>query len=276
MNPSPSGQLHLVVLPALGVPPHVYAPLLVALNQLPATKATLLSLPSLGQGWRALWTSNQLGYRQWLDTIEARVAQLRSDGSPDHVVLLGHSIGGQVGLLALARKAVQIDGLVLVASGTPCWKAWPPAEQPRLRNGLRLIAAALALWPWYPGDWLGFGGRQPKQLMRDWLSTARTGHYEGVLGLTGTGACLARAQGKVLAIHVEGDFLAPPEATRAMLSLAPALQVERAVADSDRLRAQSPMRRHNLWPRDPDAVLPHVLRWLRRHATNLAFTPTDA
>ena len=167
--------LHVLVLPALGVSAPVYTPLLAAIGELPDTQATLVPLPSANGVWRAAWAARRLGYHAWLQEIEARVAQLRQAAPGGRIVLLGHSIGGHAGLLVLARQTVAIDGLVLVASGTPHWCAWPPAAQPRLRRALHLVAASIWMWPWYPGDWLGFGGRQPRQLMLDSLTTARTG-----------------------------------------------------------------------------------------------------
>lgn len=258
-----SATSHILVLPALGVPAPVYAPLLAAIDALGDTRATLVPLPAAGGGWRAAWAARRLGYRAWLHDIEARVAQLRRAAPHGRVLLLGHSIGGQVGLLALARQAASIDGLVLVASGTPHWRAWPAEAQPRLRLGLGVVTASTWLWPWYPGDWLGFGGRQPRRLMLDWLGTARTGGYDAVAGLPGLAALLQTARGSVLAINIEGDALAPPTATLYLLRLAPGLHVQHAVATSERLRQESPQRRHNLWPRDPQAVMPHLLPWLR-------------
>jgi predicted alpha/beta hydrolase len=254
---------HILVLPALGVSAPVYAPLLAAIDALAHTQATLVPLPTAGRGWRAAWAARHLGYHAWLHEIEAQVARLRRAAPERRVLLLGHSIGGQVGLLALARRAVSIDGLVLVASGTPHWQAWPPKAQARLRRGLHVVTAATRLWPCYPGDWLGFGGRQPRRLMLDWLGTARTGGYDAVAGLPGLGAQLQDAQGCVLAIGIEGDALAPPEATRYLLDLAPRLQVQHVMTTSERLRQESPMRRHNLWPRDPPAIMPHLAAWLR-------------
>jgi predicted alpha/beta hydrolase len=123
----------------------------------------------------------------------------------------------------------------------------------------------LLLWPWYPGDWLGFGGRQPRQLMRDWLGLARSGHFDAMAGLDGISAMLQQASGPVLAVDIEGDGLAPPAATHALRAHAPRLQVELVQATSERLQRESPARRHNLWPREPQAVLPHLQRWLDAH-----------
>lgn len=254
---------HVLVLPALGVPAHVYAPLLQALGTLPQTRAALVALPAAIGGWRAAWRARRQSYLSALQAVEAQVGRLRQADPGARVLLLGHSIGGHLALLALARRTVEIDGLVLVAAGTPHWRAWPPGQQARMRRSLELVAAVLRLWPWYPGDWLGFGGRQPRQLMLDWLVLAHSGSFDAMAGLAGIGEQLQQARGPVLAIDIEGDGLAPPGATRELRALAPRLQVELVAASSERLQRESPARRHNLWPREPQAVLPHLRRWLQ-------------
>lgn len=268
MNPQPAWQI--LVLPALGVPAKVYAPLLNALSALPGATATLVPGPAADGSWRAAIADRHLGYRAWLQAVEAKVLQQRQANPGGRVLLLGHSIGGHLALLALARRAAAVDGLVLVACGTPHWLAFPQAEQPRMRHGLRVIDAVLRLWPWYPGDWLGFGGRQPRQLMRDWLCLARSGRFDAMAGLAGVDAQLQQARGPVLAISIEGDGLAPPEATRRLLGLAPGLSVQHSQAGSERLQRESPARRHNLWPREPQAVLPLLQQWLRAQWPELA------
>lgn len=261
MNPQPAWQI--LVLPALGIPAKVYAPLLDALGALPGTTATLVPGPAADGHWRTALAARRQGYLAWLQAMEAQVLQRRQANPGCRVLLLGHSIGGHLALLALARRAAAVNGLVLVASGTPHWRAFAQAEQPRMRRGLRVIGAVLQLWPWYPGDWLGFGGRQPRQLMRDWLGLAQTGRFDAMAGLAGVGAQMQQAHGPVLAIGIEGDNLAPPEATCQLLALAPGLNVQHAQADSERLQRESPARRHNLWPREPQAVLPLLQQWLQ-------------
>lgn len=268
MNPNSAWQI--LVLPALGVPAKVYAPLLDALSALPGATATLVPGPAADGSWRAAIADRRQGYRAWLQAVEAKVLQQRQVIPGNRVLLLGHSIGGHLALLALARRAATIDGVVLVACGTPHWLAFPQAEQRRMRRGLRVIDAVLRVWPWYPGDWLGFGGRQPRQLMRDWLGLARSGRFDAMAGLAGVDAQLQQARGPVLAIGIEGDGLAPPEATRQLLALAPGLSVQHAQAGSERLQRESPARRHNLWPREPHAVLPLLQQWLGAQWSELA------
>ncbi|MBL8304543.1 MAG: hypothetical protein JNM26_17465 [Ideonella sp.] len=256
----------VLVLPALGIPDRIYTPLLTALNAQPAVRASVLPLPSIQAGWRGAWRGRRSGYLAWLRSIESDLAARQRLAPEDRYILLGHSIGGHVGLLALARQMSRVDGLALIACGTPHWKAWPRQEGLKMRRGLRVIGAALGLLPWYPGDWLGFGGRQPRRLMLDWLSLARTGRFDGMSGLEHAGADLASAIGPVLAIHIEGDSLAPPEASRALLGLAPGLDIQTVSVRSEMLHKDSGARRHNLWPRDPDSVLPTLCRWMQSRA----------
>ncbi len=251
----------ILVLPALGVPAQVYTPLLDALDALPGTASALVQGPAADAGWRAAVAARGQGYLAWLQALEAQVERRRRAAPGSRVLLLGHSIGGHLALLVLARRVVAIDGLVLVASGTPHWQAFSPAQQRRMRQGLRVMAMVLRLWPWYPGDWLGFGGRQPRQLMRDWLGLAQRGSFGAMAGLSGIDELLRQAQGRVLAVGIEGDSLAPPEATRRLLAAAPGLSVLHRQTCSERLERESPTRRHNLWPREPQVVLPLIQRW---------------
>lgn len=260
----------VLVLPALGVPGKVYAPLLDALNAMPAVTATLVPGPLVDGTWHDAIAVRDQGYRAWLQAAEAKVQQIRQASPASRVLLLGHSIGGHLALLALARRVANVDGVVLVACGTPHWRAFAPGEQRRMRLGLCEIGAVLRLWPWYPGDWLGFGGCQPRQLMRDWLGLALSGRFDAMAGLAGVDAQLQQALGPVLAIGIEGDGFAPPEATRQLLACAPGLSVQHSQTSSERLRRESPARRHNLWPRDPQAVLPLLVPWMRDHSPALS------
>ena len=57
---------------------------------------------------------------------------------------------------------------------------------------------------------------------------------------------------------------------RYLLALAPGLSVQHAQAGSERLQRESPARRHNLWPREPHAVLPLLQQWLGAQWSELA------
>jgi predicted alpha/beta hydrolase len=91
--------------------------------------------------------------------------------------LVGHSLGGQLATLACAEVASLLDGLVLIAAGTAHWRAWPRAYRSLAAITVHAIAGTAMLLPWYPGEFLAFGGNQARRLMRNWSFNARTGRY---------------------------------------------------------------------------------------------------
>ncbi|MCX2864930.1 hypothetical protein OOZ63_24160 [Paucibacter sp. PLA-PC-4] len=80
------------------------------------------------------------------------------------------------------------------------------------------------LLPWYPGRPLGFGGKQPRRLMRDWVGMALTGSYRHLAIGQRCEQSMRHLQLPVLAINIEGDELAPRSATDFLLARAAAGQ----------------------------------------------------
>jgi predicted alpha/beta hydrolase len=128
--------------------------------------------------------------------------------------LLGHSVGGQLGVLHIARQPGDWAGLVLIAAGTPHFRAYPWLSGLGVLAGTAVIAAVARVVGYWPGDRLGFIGRQPAALMRDWAALARNG---GLARSTEDSAALIAAAPRTLAVSVAGDRLAPPSAVDALV-----------------------------------------------------------
>jgi predicted alpha/beta hydrolase len=256
MNAAPPAFL---LLPALGVPARFYASLAEALAQRFGGVAETLDWPVPRTLADRLGGRPAVGYRELLQHVGERAHALTAAGAP--VLLLGHSLGGHVGLLAAAQPGARIAGVVLVACGTPHWGAWPPASRGRMRLGITVIDTISRLLPWYPGRWIGFGGDQPRRLMRDWSALARSGDFSGMTGLADAEAQLRAAAPAVLALSVEGDDYAPPSATDALLAKLPRADIERAVFTTPTLKSLPPARRHVAWLREPAPVVEQLVRW---------------
>src|SRR5262249_51405398 len=87
------------------------------------------------------------------DTIRARWRH-----SP--LFLLGHSLGGHLHSLWAAWHPDEIDGLILVASGSVDFRGWPAAQRPLILAGTQLASAIASLRGHFPGHRVGFGGRE--------------------------------------------------------------------------------------------------------------------
>lgn len=144
----------------------------------------------------------------------------RRDGRRTY--LLGHSLGGQVSALHLARaNDATVDGLVLVAVGLPYWRCYPGALRLRVGAYTQAIGATSAVLGVWPG-WT-FGGRQARGVMSDWAYTARHGRFPD----PAAEAALATVRTPVLAVTVEDDTYTPPATTEALLAKLSAAPVVR-------------------------------------------------
>ena len=257
----------IVCLPAMGVSARFYRGFADALAA--ATGATVDTVDLRGQGSHPerARSGASFGYREIVEQdIPACVAGWRARHPGRPVVLLGHSLGGQLALLACAQRTARADALVLVAAGTAHWRAWPAPQRVRARCTVQAIRAAAAVLPWYPGGRLGFGGDQPRRLMRDWGFNATTGRYrlEGSARSTeAIEAALREVTMPLLAVEVPGDAVAPSGALDALLALVPHARATRRVVPVP--HGQSPWRRHFGWARAPAPVVSEIVPWLHEH-----------
>lgn len=253
------------MVPAMGVPAAFYARFAERLGEAGAA-VRVLELP--GQGASALRArrGDDWGYREIVeDVIPFAVRAARLDFPDRRIVLGGHSLGGQLSVLASGELAPLLDGLLLITAGTAHWRRWPDGGRPRARFLVHAISLVSSLLPWYPGDRLGFGGAQSRRFMRDWRHNARTGQYvlEGSLRSAQVQqSSLAKVALPVLALSIRGDAIAPEGAVSELLSHLPAAQVRRLEVAGH--AAHSPWKRHFSWARAPSDADAAVLDWLAR------------
>src|SRR5262245_18278664 len=158
----------LLMLPAMGVAAGFYTPFVHTLEQ--ACAATVLTLELPGQGASSLRAASgdDFGYREVVETFIPEAVQhivAQHPGRP--LILVAHSRGGQLALLATSALEQLVHGLVFITTGTAYWRAWPKPSRWRAAFAVHAIRLVASLLPWYPGERLGFGGNQPQRFMRD-------------------------------------------------------------------------------------------------------------
>jgi len=258
-----------VCLPAMGVAASFYAPFAEALAQAAAGVAVLADLRGQGGSAELARRGAQFGYReivsQDIPSLLAAIAQ-QFPGRP--LYLVGHSLGGQLGSLAAVHASPLLAGLILVASGTAHYRAWPKALRWRAGVTVQAVRAAAALLPWYPGRLLGFGGDQPRRFMADWSYNATTGRYRCVGSRIDYEEALNALVLPVLSIEVRGDPVAPTGATNALLAKLASCAIERRQIDG--VTTDAPWRRHFSWARRPDEGGAQIHAWGRAHRASMA------
>ncbi len=253
----------LLTLPAMGAPAAYYQPFARALAGRNRAIVALADLRGQGESSVRARRGDDFGYREIVETdLPALVAELalRFPGHP--LVLAGHSLGGQLGLLAAARAPRAFDGLVLLAAGTAHQAAWRGPGARLAALVFATVRTVAALSPWYPGHLLGFGGEQPRRMMRDWARVTRTGRYAPEGSRFDYESALRALELPLLAIAIAGDPVAPPAALAALLAKTAVRRAELATVTG--VAADPPWRRHFSWARAPESVLPPLELWLER------------
>ena len=251
------------MLPALGVTASYYAPLAEALAG-QGLEVGVLELP--GQGGspvRASWRVD-FGFRELLEEdVPAALQQLREAAPDVPLLLLGHSLGGHLAAMTAGRgSAGEIDGLILTACSSP----WLPGYDRKTRRQLRmlrtLVRLSIVTLGYYPGHRLGFGGREARTLMRDWLALMANNRYRAAGLYENLDAAVARYTGPVLAVRMAEDTYAPEAAMEAVLGKFKSASLTREVIDSVALGTRAD---HFRWAREPDALVQRITAWLDQH-----------
>ena len=255
---SASGVVVLVV-PAMGVRARSYHRVAEALA---AEGATAVTMDLRGHGDSEVRPSRQVdfGYHELVTLdIAAIVRACRERFPGSSLVLLGHSLGGQLGALYAGAFPTHLDGLALVSACSVDHRGWDfPLDLGVLAGtqAARLVAELLGV---FPGKKLRFAGVEARGVIRDWSVNGRSGQYRVARTELDYEAAMARATVPVLGISFGGEALARRGACRnlwAKLGGAPVTEVH---LDRDAL---GEARGHFGWLRTPDVVVQPLAGWM--------------
>lgn len=230
-----------LVLPALGVDASYYEPFARALVQ-QGLQCAVMDWRGHGHSTPPVSRASRYGYAELAADVSAAVEHLGPD-----VTLIGHSLGGQLALMAAATGARRVERIVLIAAGIPTAADYRGLRRVILLPYTQAIGATARAFGVWPG-WT-FGGRQSAQVMRDWAHIARTGRFPPIGGID-PGPGLAALETRILAVHIEGDAFTPSTTTRRLLRTVPNADV----VETDYTRA------------DAGGYVDHI-KWVRRSDT---------
>lgn len=141
-------------------------------------------------------------------------------------VVLGHSLGGQIASISAAGSG-PLAGIAVIASGTNYWRG----SGPRWALGVGAISVIapiiVRIFGFWPGGRLGFGGRQPANVIRDWARLGRTGRFEPAHARTDLEGSLKNYAGPFLSLTISGDAYVSKGATESLLKKLTSARIER-------------------------------------------------
>ena len=261
----------VLIWPAMGVPARYYRAFA---RQLTANELSVVVVDLRGTGASTPGPSRQsrYGYPELTEDVGAVLDALKPRTDGRRVILLGHSLGGQICALHLARTEdsartgdTGVDGLALVAVGLPWYRAYPGWRRFAIlgfSQGIAAASAALGCWP----GW-GFGGKQARGVMRDWAYTARHGAFPAIDG-TDVEAALTRVVTPVLAISVDDDQYTPPATLDQLCAKLSAAPVQRQHLTATEAGARID---HFVWTKASSPVA----AWVSRFANTLGQARPD-
>lgn len=190
----------------------------------------------------------------------AVVAEVEALFEGRSIVLLGHSLGGQIGIMYAAIAPEKLAGIAFIASNSPYHRVYPGRASLGPLLGTSFAAIVARLFGYYPGDTLNFLGRQPKPLILDWARLARTNSFDSIGRGTLYSELMRQVELPVLAASVEGDWMAPPAAVDALCSHIPNAALTRTHFGSSMTGGRPAG--HIAWINHGDKIAEQIALWV--------------
>lgn len=259
-HPGEAGGPLLVLVPAMGTPAAYYDPLGKALGDRGINVAAF-DLRGIGDSPVRASRDTDFGYHALAsEDLPAIIAAARERFPGGPLFLLGHSLGGQLSALYLARGRHEVRGLVLVATSSVYYRGWSGARQIGVL-GFTQIAALLAnVLGHFPGAKIGFGGREARSVVGDWARLARSGRLAPKGADMDYEAALARVELPILAVSIAGDRLAPRRAVDNLVAKMPKARLDRRHLAPEDLG--DPRIDHFRWARSPAGIVGLIETWM--------------
>jgi predicted alpha/beta hydrolase len=213
-----------------------------------------------GNGSSSVRASRQTnwGYRKLLDDVRA-ARQAVAGQSPDGYLIGGHSLGSQFACLSAAIDSRDCLGLVVLAGGSPYWRAFPLPMKAVMATIMFAFPTLGTLIGYYPGKRVGFAGNEARGVMADWARSARSGRYEPAGIDFDIEARLHALRLPVLALDMADDWFVPKRSLDYLLDKLDSCEITRQTVEAAEPGEKAD---HYAWMKRPDPTAEAINAWL--------------
>ncbi|SUD90852.1 alpha/beta fold hydrolase [Psychrobacter phenylpyruvicus] len=236
----------LVLMTAIGVPHRKYGTLINGLTQ-KGFSVVSADYPCCGENLPPIKRGIDYGYRDLVTDFVPKLIDAAKQATPDNkIILFGHSLGAHIATLYSATTDFPMIG---VATGNIHYKNWKGLGQLNILAAIAAFELLIRVYGYLPGYKIGFGHKEAKTLMKDWLHIAKTGRYDFMKQSLNTGL------GHGLFINIVGDDYAPYQSTKGLSDLCSVSRLNKVEIDPT-LKGNP----HSIWLKSPDAIIEEVYK----------------
>ena len=172
-----NSKISVICLPAMGVRASFYKKFA---TQLSAQGFNLITADWRGHGNSSLRASRKInfGYEEMIGDIHELIDHVNKWFPDSKILILGHSLGGQIGSLYASRYSESIRGLILITACSVYYKGWENWTAKKIQVAARFFYPLSKIMGYFPGNVIGFGGKEARHVMKDWGNNALTGKYK--------------------------------------------------------------------------------------------------
>ena len=250
----------LLIGPAMGTPARIYTPLAEAFAA-QGINAAVIELRGIGSSSVRAGRGVDYGYR---DLIEkdwgAAIAALCQRFAGSKLYLFGHSLGGHISLLYAAGHPDEVDGAIIVASGSVYFRGWKGVKALGILAFTQFAGVLSGTLGYFPGKRVGFGGTEARTLMQDWARFARTGRVDMKGEGTDYEPALRTLEFPVLGLSFDHDTLAPHRSQHNLLKKLKRAQVTHLALGEKDTGARLD---HYNWIKKNEPVVTRVVRSIK-------------
>lgn len=233
---------------AMAIPSGFYRPLIAAFEER-GWDARALPTRGFERGEPIASRTNDWSYADEMSMIANAVAKARADQPDRPVILLGHSLGAQIGAGHELHHPAS-DGFVTVGASVPHFRSYPYGGLPVLFMGIS-VPVVTRLRGFLPKPFFGAPGA--RTLMREWARFVRSGRPPFEVP--------RRVTTPSLVVQLQGDAYAVSKSNKVFTKtfLDPAV-VTRWVYAKD-VTPEGGTTDHVMWVKTPAPVVDKILHW---------------
>jgi len=263
-NASNSNNIICICLPAMGVRASYYK---IFADELALSGNTVITADWRGQGFSSQTASfkTDFGYEHYVTDLDDLVQFCQQKFSNKKIVLVGHSLGGQMESLYVSRFPQNCNAIVLIAASSVYHRGWEGKLARKIKIAGTFFYPLSQLLGYFPGRIIGFGGREARTVMKDWTHNLKTGNYKLTNSTFDYDQALKKAKPNILCISFDNDHLVAPK--QAVINL---LNKFNDTANKEHLHFTAdeigiPNLNHFSWAKQPIPIARLINEWIKKN-----------